>query len=70
MSFDAYVVAFGISRLLLELHLVETNAAYLVILLVGILDAWLLYRFFSGLAAEPELPPLGDRAVSESAVNR
>jgi uncharacterized membrane protein YfcA len=70
MSFDAYVVAFGISRLLLELHLVETNAAYLVILVVGILDTWLLYRFFSGLAAEPELRPLGDRAVSESAANR
>ena len=70
MSFDAYVVAFGISRLLLELHLVETNAAYLVILLVGILDTWLLYRFFSGLAAESELRPLGDSAVSESAVNR
>src|SRR5262247_3407412 len=38
MSFDAYVVAFGISRLLLELHLVETNAAYLVLLFVGIVD--------------------------------
>jgi membrane protein implicated in regulation of membrane protease activity len=70
MSFDAYVVAFGISRLLLELHLVETSAAYLVILVVGILDTWLLYRFFSGLAAEPELRQLGDRAVSESAANR
>ena len=70
MSFDAYVVAFGISRLLLELHLVETNAAYLVILVVGILDTWLLYRFFSGLATESELRLLGDSAVSESAVNR
>jgi uncharacterized protein len=63
MSFDAYVVGFGISRLLLELHLVETNAAYLVLLFVGIVDTWLLYRFFNGLAPEPELRPLGDRAV-------
>jgi uncharacterized protein len=63
MSFDAYVVGFGISRLLLELHLVESKAAYLVLLFVGIVDTWLLYRFFNGLAPEPELRPLGDRAV-------
>jgi hypothetical protein len=47
MSFDAYVVAFGLSRLLRELHLVDTNAAYLVLVLVGVIDTWLLYRFFS-----------------------
>jgi uncharacterized membrane protein YfcA len=70
MSFDAYVVAFGISRLLGELNLVQSSAAYLVILAVGILDTWLLYRFFTGLASEPELTPLGDAAVSESAANR
>ena len=70
MSFDAYVVGFGIARLLMELKLVQSNAAYLVLLVVGILDTWLLYRFFSGLAAEPELRPLADRSVSESAVNR
>lgn len=63
MSFDAYVVGFGISRLLLELHLVGTNAAYFVLLLVAIVDTWLLYRFFSGRAPEPELRPLGDRAA-------
>jgi uncharacterized membrane protein YfcA len=48
MSFDAWVVAFGLSRLLGELKLVETNAAYLVLVGVGLLDTWLLYRFFSG----------------------
>jgi uncharacterized membrane protein YfcA len=47
MSFDAYVVGFGISRLLGELHFVETSAAYLVLVGVGLLDTWLLYRFFS-----------------------
>jgi uncharacterized protein len=48
MSFDAWVVAFGLSRLLGELKLVETSAAYLVLVGVGLLDIWLLYRFFSG----------------------
>jgi len=48
MSFDAWVVAFGLSRLLGELKLVETNAAYLVLVGVVLLDTWLLYRFFSG----------------------
>jgi uncharacterized membrane protein YfcA len=47
MSFDAWVVAFGLSRLLQELGLVHGSAAYLVLAGVGVLDAWLLYRFFS-----------------------
>ena len=46
MSFDAWVVAFGLSRLLQELQLVQSNASYLVLVGVIILDAWLLYRFF------------------------
>jgi len=47
MSFDAWVVGFGLSRLLQELMIVESNAAYLLLAAVGALDAWLLYRFFS-----------------------
>jgi uncharacterized protein len=47
MSFDAWVVAFGLSRLLQELRMVEGHAAYLVLVGVGLLDSWLLYRFFS-----------------------
>jgi uncharacterized membrane protein YfcA len=55
MSFDAWVVAFGVSRLLQELQMVQSNAAYLVLAGVGALDIWLLYRFFSAHAAlEPE----------------
>ena len=54
MSFDAWIVAFGLSRLLQELGLVESNAAYLVLIGVGALDIWLLYRFFS------HLPPSED----------
>jgi uncharacterized membrane protein YfcA len=51
MSFDAWVVAFGLSRLLNELKLVEGHAAYLVLVAVGLLDTWLLYRFFTGSLA-------------------
>ena len=47
MSFDAWIVGFGISTLLKELGLVQSNLAYLVLVGVGILDTWLLYRFFS-----------------------
>jgi hypothetical protein len=47
MSFDAWIVAFGLSALLKDLHLVESNRAYLVMVAVGLLDSWLLYRFFS-----------------------
>ncbi len=47
MSFDAWIVGFGLSNLLKELHLVETNLAFLLLAVVGILDSWLLYRFFA-----------------------
>jgi len=47
MSFDAWVVGFGLSTLLQSLGLVESNLAYLVLFGVGILDTWLLYRFFT-----------------------
>ena len=67
MSFDAWVVAFGLSRLLGELKLVESGAAYLVLVGVALLDTWLLYRFFSGpivaapVYSGPEQPLPGDR---------
>lgn len=51
MSFDLWIVAFGLSKVLQVLHLVESNAAYLVLAVVVLTDAWLLYRFFSRLAA-------------------
>ncbi len=47
MSFDAWIVGFGLSNLLKELQLVESNLAFLVLVGVGILDSWLLYRFFT-----------------------
>lgn len=46
MSFDAWVVAFGMSRLLNELRIVPGRSAYLVMVVVGAIDIVLLYRFF------------------------
>jgi len=50
MSFDAWVVGFGLSTLLRELRIVSGGAAYLVLAAVVCVDAWLLYRFFSSAA--------------------
>jgi len=47
MSFDAWIVGFGLSRVLLEVHLVHGSAAYGALAAVIVIDAWLLWRFFS-----------------------
>ena len=47
MSFDAWIVAFGLSTLLQGSSSGREQSAYLVMVAVGVLDAWLLYRFFS-----------------------
>ncbi len=47
MSFDAWVVGFGVSTLLRVLHLVDGPGAYGVLAAVAAVDAVLLYRFFS-----------------------
>ena len=39
-----------------ELQLVKSDAAYLVLIGVGALDSWLLYRFFSGSVKRTETP--------------
>jgi uncharacterized protein len=46
MSFDAWVVAFGLSALLQQLRIVEGPPAFLVMAAVVGIDGWLLYRFF------------------------
>jgi len=46
MSFDAWIVAFGLSKLLKDLQIVPGARAYLLLVAVIIVDAWLLYRFF------------------------
>lgn len=51
MSFDAWIVGFGLSVLLRQLGIVESGAAYLVLVGVVLVDSWMLYRFFSAPAA-------------------
>ena len=69
MSFDAWIVAFGLSTLLKDLHLVESNLAYLVMVVVGVLDMWLLYRFFSvqlPMAKRAEVLAASDRLTTDT----
>src|ERR1700676_4000660 len=46
MSFDAWVVGFGLSRVLIDLKLAESPWAYGVMVGAILLDAYLLYIFF------------------------
>ena len=47
MSFDAWVVGFGLSRVLIELNLMQSPWAYSVLAVTILIDAYLLYIFFS-----------------------
>jgi uncharacterized membrane protein YfcA len=47
MSFDAWVVGFGLSRVLIELHLMESPWAYSVLTITILIDIYLLYKFFT-----------------------
>jgi len=46
MSFDAWVVGFGLSRVLMDLHLMESPWAYSVMVATILIDSYLLYIFF------------------------
>src|ERR1700682_5159767 len=47
MSFDAWVVGFGLSRVLIDLNLMESPWAYSVMAVTILIDAYLLYVFFT-----------------------
>jgi uncharacterized membrane protein YfcA len=64
MSFDAWVVAFGLSRLMGEMRIITGPSAYLIMVAVGVLDVWLLYRFFATLPPEDGSPPVASAAGS------
>jgi hypothetical protein len=67
MSFDAWIVAFGISTLLKSLQIVESNLAFLVLAGVGLLDSLMLYRFFTvTLPYVKKLEELASRARAET----
>jgi len=54
MSFDAWVVGFGLSRVLVELNLMESPGAYSVMAVTIFIDIYLLYIFFTVRRAASE----------------
>src|SRR5690242_9752816 len=72
MSFDAWVVGFGFSRVLIELNFMESPWAYVVLALTLLIDACLLCVFFTRrMASKPSQTTLlarsrsADRIASE-----
>ncbi len=57
MSFDAWVVGFGFSRVLIDLKLMESPWAYSVLAITILIDSCLLYVFFSSRRVAPEPAP-------------
>src|ERR1700720_2208775 len=56
MSFDAWVVGFGLSRVLIELELIASPWAYGVLAGTILIDVYLLYIFFTTRTARAERP--------------
>jgi hypothetical protein len=46
MSFDVWIVGFGLSRVLIELNMAQGPIAYSAMVVAALLDAYLLYVFF------------------------
>jgi hypothetical protein len=46
MAFDALVVTFGLSRVLIELNLATAFTTYSILTIMTMLNAYLLFRFF------------------------
>jgi len=51
MSFDAWIVGFGLSMVTRELRLIEGDAAFTLLAMVVAVDGWLLYAYFTGARA-------------------
>jgi uncharacterized protein len=64
MSFDAWVVGFGLSRVLIALHLARTPWAYSVLAATIAIDLCLLYNFFTARAARGSAMHSAPAAVS------
>jgi uncharacterized membrane protein YfcA len=70
MSFDAWVVGFGLSRVLIDLNLMESPGAYSVLAVTIVIDTCLLWIFFTARKATSKRshapsasPASGDRSV-------
>jgi uncharacterized protein len=53
MAFDALVVAFGLSRVLVELNLATPFTTYSILMIVVLLNAYLLIRYFRDRPVPP-----------------
>jgi len=53
MAFDALVVAFGLSRVLVELDLATPFTTYSILMIVVVLNAYLLFRYFRDRPVPP-----------------
>jgi uncharacterized protein len=65
MSFDAWVVGFGLSRVLIEVNLMASPWAYSVMAATILIDVYLLYVFFSARKAVAS----GERVPSDLAAH-
>ena len=66
MSFDAWVVGFGLSRVLIDLKLMVSPWAYSMMVLAIVIDSYLLYVFFTtrrtaAMREEPPATPAGGK---------
>ena len=66
MSFDAWVVGFGLSRVLIDLSLVGSPWAYGVLAATILIDVYLLYLFFKARA--PQARSVEQQAASAGGV--
>jgi uncharacterized membrane protein YfcA len=57
MSFDAWIVGFGLAKVLAALHLAVGLRSYSVLLVVAVIDAVLLFFFFAKKRDAERLPP-------------
>lgn len=64
MSYDAWIVGYGFSRVLISLNLLVSRAAYSVSLAIMLIDAYLLYLYFiKNRKIEVEVSPLALKSV-------
>lgn len=58
MSFDAWIVGFGLSRSIIDLNLLSAHAAYIIWCAIILFDLYLLYRYFVLRRFRGEIVPL------------
>jgi uncharacterized membrane protein YfcA len=56
MAFDGLIVGFGLSRVLVELHLASTLTTYSILSIVVLINGYLLFRFFRDRPDPRQIP--------------